>query len=98
MLVINVFLKLFPFPLQVLFCRLTDEQHKVYQDFIDSKAVYRILNGENQVSQRADSREKSLSRGRAGKEVGLECARLRARVVHLSTTYESQPQLETGVN
>lgn len=34
---------------QVLFCRLTDEQHKVYQDFIDSKAVYRILNGENQI-------------------------------------------------
>ncbi|XP_006252796.1 DNA excision repair protein ERCC-6 isoform X1 [Rattus norvegicus] len=34
---------------QVLFCRLTDEQHKVYQNFIDSKAVYRILNGENQI-------------------------------------------------
>ncbi|XP_059518075.1 DNA excision repair protein ERCC-6 isoform X4 [Myotis daubentonii] len=34
---------------QVLFCRLTDEQHKVYQNFIDSKEVYRILNGEMQV-------------------------------------------------
>ncbi|KAL1780813.1 DNA excision repair protein ERCC-6 [Sigmodon hispidus] len=34
---------------QVLFCRLTDEQHKVYQNFIDSKEVYRILNGENQI-------------------------------------------------
>lgn len=35
---------------QVLFCRLTDEQQKVYQNFIDSKEVYRILNGEMQVS------------------------------------------------
>lgn len=34
---------------QVLFCRLTDEQHKVYQNFIDSKEVYRILNGELQI-------------------------------------------------
>lgn len=34
-----------------MFCRLTDEQHKVYQNFIDSKEVYRILNGEMQVSQ-----------------------------------------------
>ncbi|XP_036211825.1 DNA excision repair protein ERCC-6 isoform X4 [Myotis myotis] len=33
---------------QVLFCRLTEEQHKVYQNFIDSKEVYRILNGEMQ--------------------------------------------------
>ncbi|EPY78168.1 excision repair cross-complementing rodent repair deficiency, complementation group 6 [Camelus ferus] len=36
-------------PVQVLFCRLTDEQHKVYQSFIDSKEVYRILNGELQI-------------------------------------------------
>uniref|UniRef100_A0A5F9CXN8 DNA excision repair protein ERCC-6 n=1 Tax=Oryctolagus cuniculus TaxID=9986 RepID=A0A5F9CXN8_RABIT len=34
---------------QVLFCRLTDEQHKVYQNFIDSKEVYAILNGEMQI-------------------------------------------------
>ncbi|XP_013004063.1 DNA excision repair protein ERCC-6 isoform X2 [Cavia porcellus] len=34
---------------QVLFCRLTDEQHKVYQNFIDSKEVYQILNGEMQI-------------------------------------------------
>uniref|UniRef100_A0A8C0X322 DNA excision repair protein ERCC-6 n=1 Tax=Castor canadensis TaxID=51338 RepID=A0A8C0X322_CASCN len=34
---------------QVLFCRLTDEQHKVYQNFIDSKEVYGILNGEMQI-------------------------------------------------
>ncbi|XP_006167482.2 DNA excision repair protein ERCC-6 [Tupaia chinensis] len=34
---------------QVLFCRLTEEQHKVYQNFIDSKEVYRILNGELQI-------------------------------------------------
>ncbi|XP_076980760.1 DNA excision repair protein ERCC-6 isoform X2 [Tamandua tetradactyla] len=34
---------------QVLFCRLSDEQHKVYQTFIDSKEVYRILNGEMQI-------------------------------------------------
>ncbi|XP_051837841.1 DNA excision repair protein ERCC-6 [Antechinus flavipes] len=34
---------------QVLFCRLTDEQRKVYQTFIDSKEVYSILNGEMQV-------------------------------------------------
>ncbi|XP_044095943.1 DNA excision repair protein ERCC-6 isoform X2 [Neovison vison] len=34
---------------QVLFCRLTEEQHKVYQNFIDSKEVYRILNGDMQI-------------------------------------------------
>ncbi|XP_006897762.1 PREDICTED: DNA excision repair protein ERCC-6 [Elephantulus edwardii] len=34
---------------QVLFCRLTDEQHEVYQNFIDSKEVYKILNGEMQI-------------------------------------------------
>ncbi|XP_006874667.1 PREDICTED: DNA excision repair protein ERCC-6 [Chrysochloris asiatica] len=34
---------------QVLFCRLTDEQHKAYQNFIDSKEVYKILNGEMQI-------------------------------------------------
>lgn len=34
---------------QVLFCRLTNEQHKVYQNFIDSKEVYKILNGEMQI-------------------------------------------------
>ncbi|KAM9197329.1 DNA excision repair protein ERCC-6 [Dugong dugon] len=34
---------------QVLFCRLTDEQHEVYQNFIDSKEVHRILNGELQI-------------------------------------------------
>ncbi|KAG8519681.1 DNA excision repair protein ERCC-6, partial [Galemys pyrenaicus] len=34
---------------QVLFCRLTDEQHKVYQNFIDSKEVYGILNGDMQI-------------------------------------------------
>ncbi|XP_036403368.1 DNA excision repair protein ERCC-6 [Megalops cyprinoides] len=34
---------------QVLFCRLTDEQRQVYQNFIDSKEVYQILNGEMQV-------------------------------------------------
>uniref|UniRef100_A0A8D0HGT7 DNA excision repair protein ERCC-6 n=1 Tax=Sphenodon punctatus TaxID=8508 RepID=A0A8D0HGT7_SPHPU len=34
---------------QVLFCRLTDEQLRVYQNFIDSKEVYQILNGEMQV-------------------------------------------------
>ncbi|XP_041518899.1 DNA excision repair protein ERCC-6 [Microtus oregoni] len=34
---------------QVLFCRLTDEQHTIYQNFIDSKEVYGILNGENQI-------------------------------------------------
>ncbi|KAM5236495.1 DNA excision repair protein ERCC-6 [Ctenodactylus gundi] len=34
---------------QVLFCRLTDEQHKIYQNFIDSKEVYKILNGEMQI-------------------------------------------------
>ncbi|XP_071071987.1 DNA excision repair protein ERCC-6 isoform X2 [Dasypus novemcinctus] len=34
---------------QVLFCRLTEEQHKVYQNFIDSKEVYKILNGEMQI-------------------------------------------------
>nr|XP_042712051.1 DNA excision repair protein ERCC-6 isoform X2 [Chrysemys picta bellii] len=34
---------------QVLFCRLTDEQRQVYQNFIDSKEVYQILSGEMQV-------------------------------------------------
>ncbi|XP_023597869.1 DNA excision repair protein ERCC-6 isoform X2 [Trichechus manatus latirostris] len=34
---------------QVLFCRLTDEQHEVYQNFIDSKEVHKILNGELQI-------------------------------------------------
>lgn len=34
---------------QVLFCRLTDEQYKIYQNFIDSKEVYGILNGEYQI-------------------------------------------------
>ncbi|XP_026337332.2 DNA excision repair protein ERCC-6 isoform X1 [Ursus arctos] len=34
---------------QVLFCRLTEEQHRVYQNFIDSKEVYRILNGDMQI-------------------------------------------------
>ncbi|XP_008115961.2 DNA excision repair protein ERCC-6 [Anolis carolinensis] len=34
---------------QVLFCRLTDEQHEVYKRFIDSKEVYQILNGEMQI-------------------------------------------------
>ncbi|XP_053440248.1 DNA excision repair protein ERCC-6 [Nycticebus coucang] len=34
---------------QVLFCRLTDEQHKIYQNFVDSKEVYGILNGEMQI-------------------------------------------------
>nr|XP_056705803.1 DNA excision repair protein ERCC-6 [Euleptes europaea] len=34
---------------QVLFCRLTDEQHQVYKNFIDSKEVYQILNGDMQI-------------------------------------------------
>ncbi|XP_044274516.1 DNA excision repair protein ERCC-6 [Varanus komodoensis] len=34
---------------QVLFCRLTAEQHEVYKSFIDSKEVYQILNGDMQV-------------------------------------------------
>ncbi|NXK27254.1 ERCC6 protein, partial [Arenaria interpres] len=34
---------------QVLFCRLTDEQRQVYQDFINSKEVYQILNGDMQI-------------------------------------------------
>ncbi|XP_050815931.1 DNA excision repair protein ERCC-6 isoform X3 [Gopherus flavomarginatus] len=34
---------------QVLFCRLTDEQRQVYQNFIDSKEVYQILSGYMQV-------------------------------------------------
>lgn len=34
---------------QVLFCRLTEEQREVYQTFIDSKEVYRILNGDMMV-------------------------------------------------
>ncbi|KAM6415921.1 DNA excision repair protein ERCC-6 [Rhynochetos jubatus] len=34
---------------QVLFCRLTDEQRQVYQNFINSKEVYQILNGDMQL-------------------------------------------------
>ncbi|XP_074856033.1 DNA excision repair protein ERCC-6 [Carettochelys insculpta] len=34
---------------QVLFCRLTDDQRQIYQNFIGSKEVYQILNGEMQV-------------------------------------------------
>ncbi|XP_060096977.1 DNA excision repair protein ERCC-6 [Heteronotia binoei] len=34
---------------QVLFCRLTDEQYQVYKNFIDSKEVYQILNGDMQI-------------------------------------------------
>ncbi|XP_069609142.1 DNA excision repair protein ERCC-6 isoform X1 [Ranitomeya imitator] len=34
---------------QVLFCRLTDEQRQVYQNFLDSKEVYGILNGDMRV-------------------------------------------------
>ncbi|KFQ91270.1 DNA excision repair protein ERCC-6 [Nipponia nippon] len=34
---------------QVLFCRLTDEQRQVYQNFINSKEVYEILNGDMQI-------------------------------------------------
>ncbi|XP_054839960.1 DNA excision repair protein ERCC-6 [Eublepharis macularius] len=34
---------------QVLFCRLTEEQHQVYKNFIDSKEVYQILNGDMQI-------------------------------------------------
>ncbi|XP_017268545.1 DNA excision repair protein ERCC-6 [Kryptolebias marmoratus] len=34
---------------QVLFCRLTEEQRQVYQNFLDSKEVYQILNGDMQV-------------------------------------------------
>ncbi|NWU62400.1 ERCC6 protein, partial [Pterocles burchelli] len=34
---------------QVLFCRLTDEQHRVYRNFINSKEVYEILNGDMQI-------------------------------------------------
>ncbi|NXD75477.1 ERCC6 protein, partial [Halcyon senegalensis] len=34
---------------QVLFCRLTDEQRQVYQNFISSKEVYQILNGDMQI-------------------------------------------------
>ncbi|XP_009640195.1 DNA excision repair protein ERCC-6 [Egretta garzetta] len=34
---------------QVLFCRLTDEQREVYQNFINSKEVYEILNGDMQI-------------------------------------------------
>ncbi|XP_075010730.1 DNA excision repair protein ERCC-6 isoform X4 [Calonectris borealis] len=36
---------------QVLFCRLTDEQRQVYQNFINSKEVYQILNGDMQMLQ-----------------------------------------------
>ncbi|MGH0152099.1 UNVERIFIED_CONTAM: hypothetical protein FKN15_027153 [Acipenser sinensis] len=34
---------------QVLFCRLTDAQRQVYQNFIDSNEVYKILNGDMQI-------------------------------------------------
>uniref|UniRef100_A0A8C4Z018 ERCC excision repair 6, chromatin remodeling factor n=1 Tax=Gadus morhua TaxID=8049 RepID=A0A8C4Z018_GADMO len=34
---------------QVLFCRLTEEQRQVYQDFLDSKEVYQMLNGDMQI-------------------------------------------------
>uniref|UniRef100_A0A671QQ30 DNA excision repair protein ERCC-6 n=1 Tax=Sinocyclocheilus anshuiensis TaxID=1608454 RepID=A0A671QQ30_9TELE len=34
---------------QVLFCRLTEDQQQVYQNFLDSKEVYQILNGDMQV-------------------------------------------------
>ncbi|XP_010172927.1 DNA excision repair protein ERCC-6, partial [Antrostomus carolinensis] len=34
---------------QVLFCRLTDEQRQVYLNFINSKEVYQILNGDMQI-------------------------------------------------
>ncbi|KAK0130903.1 DNA excision repair protein ERCC-6 [Merluccius polli] len=34
---------------QVLFCRLTDEQRQVYQNFLDSKEVYQMLNGDMQI-------------------------------------------------
>uniref|UniRef100_A0A673HE43 DNA excision repair protein ERCC-6 n=1 Tax=Sinocyclocheilus rhinocerous TaxID=307959 RepID=A0A673HE43_9TELE len=34
---------------QVLFCRLTEDQRQVYQNFLDSKEVYQILNGDMQV-------------------------------------------------
>ncbi|KFV02438.1 DNA excision repair protein ERCC-6, partial [Pterocles gutturalis] len=34
---------------QVLFCRLTDEQNRVYRNFINSKEVYDILNGDMQI-------------------------------------------------
>ncbi|TRY58587.1 hypothetical protein DNTS_015879 [Danionella cerebrum] len=36
-------------PVQVLFCRLTEDQRQVYQNFLDSKEVYQILNGDMQV-------------------------------------------------
>lgn len=51
---------------QVLFCRLTDEQHKVYQSFIDSKEVYKMLNGEMQVSQRWSWRDELWTKGGGG--------------------------------
>ncbi|XP_067093027.1 DNA excision repair protein ERCC-6 [Osmerus mordax] len=34
---------------QVLFCRLTEDQRHVYQNFLDSKEVYQMLNGDMQV-------------------------------------------------
>ncbi|XP_026799080.2 DNA excision repair protein ERCC-6 [Pangasianodon hypophthalmus] len=34
---------------QVLFCRLTEEQRQVYQNFLDSKEVYQILNRDMQI-------------------------------------------------
>lgn len=34
---------------QVLFCKLTEDQRQVYQNFLDSKEVYQILNGDMKV-------------------------------------------------
>ncbi|KAM4775137.1 DNA excision repair protein ERCC-6 isoform 3-T4 [Cyanocitta cristata] len=34
---------------QVLFCRLTEEQRQIYQNYINSKEVYQILNGDMQI-------------------------------------------------
>ncbi|XP_009075454.1 PREDICTED: DNA excision repair protein ERCC-6-like [Acanthisitta chloris] len=34
---------------QVLFCRLTEEQRQIYQNYINSKEVYEILNGDMQI-------------------------------------------------
>jgi DNA excision repair protein ERCC-6 len=35
---------------QVLFCRLTEEQRQVYQEYLDSKECQQILNGNYMVS------------------------------------------------
>jgi DNA excision repair protein ERCC-6 len=35
---------------QVLFCRLTEEQRQVYQEYLDSKECHLILNGNFMVS------------------------------------------------